>query len=81
MFGPIFSDKLCFVKIPRTHILKSEVTPNFFGNATFKLYIHIFTHNIFRVSIPKGVITLNPPVVWPEITLSTLGLKSVTLPT
>ena len=29
----------------------------------------------------KGVITLNPPVVWPEIALPTRGLKSVTLPT
>ena len=29
----------------------------------------------------KGVITLNLSVVWPEITLPTRGLKSVTLPT
>ena len=29
----------------------------------------------------RGVITLNPLVVWPEITLPTCGLKSVTLPT
>ena len=29
----------------------------------------------------KKPITLNQPVVWPEITLPTHGLKSVTLPT
>ena len=53
VFGPVVSEKLCFLKISKTRILKSEVTPNFFENATFKLYIHVFTHNIFRVSIPK----------------------------
>lgn len=64
VYGPIVSEKLCFVKIPKTYILKSEVTPNFFGNATFKLYIHIFTHNVFRVSIPQ--ISLKHLLKWPK---------------
>ena len=47
VFGPVVSEKLCFLKIPKTLILKSEVTPKFNENATFKLYIHVLTHNIF----------------------------------
>ena len=47
VFGPVVSEKLCFLKIPKTLILKSDVTPNFNENATFKLYIHVLTHNIF----------------------------------
>ena len=42
------------------------------------------THLVYNLSGDcsiKGVITLNLPVVWPEITLPTRGLKSVTLPT